>query len=1097
MAMGKALGLSEIRNPRQGRHRTKRAAMEYAACRASRHWRGIEALEHRILLSFTTGQVVEATTALNVRASPSTSASVLTTEATGAEGSVYAGPYTDSTYTWWGVIWNNGYMGWSVGTGLAAAPTISVTSPTANSTLQTGNSYTINWSVSGYTNNIYGYLVELSTNGGANYSTIGGTVGASSQSLPFTPTSGQVSSSAVIWIKAIDSGSNVIAGGFTNGTFKITIPPPAVATLAATSVTSSSAQLNASYDSQGLLGTIQFQYGTTSSYGSATLAGDIDNTTTATTYVDVSGLAASTTYHYRVVATTSAGTSYGNDMTFTTMAPANQAPNTPANSAPVNNATGVSLTPTLTASAFSDPNAGDTQAAAEWIVTRVSDGVEMFDTGTDTVDLTSWTIPAGPFANSTAYSWKVRYEDNHGAWSNYSTPTSFTTLTQPTHLVIIPTWDSSISGDSNEANIEAAINQVISQYESLFSNPITVNITFAETHKQGVVGETSFQPFAVPYAIFRAKLAGSATSTADEIALANLPDTQGNPVPGATDMILKPALIKALGITGIVLPPSDATISLNTGITDVGNPAGGTYSLLAAVQHEIDEALGLGSTLGLNLAAPLNGTETSPEDLYRYDSDGNRSFTTSGDDAFFSIDGKTDLVQFNQNQNGDYGDWWSLGGQTPRVQDAFADPLPDSPTLGIELTALDVIGYTLAASQSPPAILGEYLFYQNSPAFDGGDDGQALDDEQAIAGDKSPLLPGRPASFANYTSYSRGINGLMIDVAGPTSIFVASDFIFRAGNDNNPTGWSQAPSPSSISILPGAGLSGSTRVEITWPDNAIQNEWLQVTVLADSDTGLASPDIFYFGNAIGETGNDPTSARVDAIDEIATRADATSDGAITNPYDFNRDGVVDSQDEAIARNNQTNFANQLNLIQPPAVNEDLTPGLAIASAAQSMTPTATASGAVPISPVDNSTLDAPSLLNLLGSSRDRPQNRDATVRERFSLSPISEAAEILMLPGLTPTVALVPAAPLDPTEPILPSENPMPHLIGPVNDPIVSRVLDALPVRWESPIPQPVQPPRVIPNSLSDPNLDSTLAPVQAADVEELLAPRRLDHLII
>ena len=107
-------------------------------------------------------------------------------------------------------------------------------------------------------------------------------------------------------------------------------------------------------------------------------------------------------------------------------------------------------------------------------------------------------------------------------------------------------------------------------------------------------------------------------------------------------------------------------------------------------------------------------------DLFRYDHLGNRTHHTLGpDDAFFSLDGTTDLVQFNQSLNGgDYGDWWSgngLGngpcsnppGSTPaRVQDAFACPFttPDIATdAGTpELIALDAIGYNLAVVSTAP-----------------------------------------------------------------------------------------------------------------------------------------------------------------------------------------------------------------------------------------------------------------------------------------------------------------------------------------------------------------------------------------------------------
>jgi len=44
----------------------------------------------------------------------------------------------------------------------------------------------------------------------------------------------------------------------------------------------------------------------------------------------------------------------------------NAAPNTPTNSTPMDTATGVSRNPTLTASAFSDSDVGDTHAASQW-----------------------------------------------------------------------------------------------------------------------------------------------------------------------------------------------------------------------------------------------------------------------------------------------------------------------------------------------------------------------------------------------------------------------------------------------------------------------------------------------------------------------------------------------------------------------------------------------------------------------------------------------------------------------------------------------------------------------------------------------------------
>ena len=109
----------------------------------------------------------------------------------------------------------------------------------------------------------------------------------------------------------------------------------------------------------------------------------------------------------------------------------NYPPNAPTNISPLDGARGAPLSPMLQASAFSDPDSGDTQAASEWIVARNDDGSTVVDTGTDTSDFTTYTIPAANLAGNTQYIWRVRYEDNHGAWSSYSTPTSFTTANQP------------------------------------------------------------------------------------------------------------------------------------------------------------------------------------------------------------------------------------------------------------------------------------------------------------------------------------------------------------------------------------------------------------------------------------------------------------------------------------------------------------------------------------------------------------------------------------------------------------------------------------------------------------------------------------------
>ena len=94
---------------------------------------------------------------------------------------------------------------------------------------------------------------------------------------------------------------------------------PTVQTVAASSVTTTSAMLNSTVHPNGSSTTIYFQYGTTVSYGS----NKIPHQETLAQAPAISALQFqaypwNTTYHFRIVASNGTGTSDGNDLTFTT-----------------------------------------------------------------------------------------------------------------------------------------------------------------------------------------------------------------------------------------------------------------------------------------------------------------------------------------------------------------------------------------------------------------------------------------------------------------------------------------------------------------------------------------------------------------------------------------------------------------------------------------------------------------------------------------------------------------------------------------------------------------------------------------------------------
>ena len=216
-------------------------------------------------------------------------------------------------------------------------------------------------------------------------------------------------------------------------------------------------------------------------------------------------------------------------------------------------------------------------------------------------------------------------------------------------------------------------------------------------------------------------------------------------------------------------------------------------------------------------------------------------------------------------------------------------------------------------------VLGRHIFY-NQSAFDGNDSTANASDDLAIAVDKTALRPGETATFSNYTSYHRGINGIMVDIDGLPGTPQATDFGFKVSDNKTVPGWSAAPRPASVTTRADAGANGSSRVTLVWGNNVIEGQWLQVVVKSDPFvTGLTADDVFYFGNAIAEVGNTPLDAKVNATDEIFTRHNPRSNGMaeITFPYDFNRDTKVNATDQIIARHNQTSSVSALKLIAAP------------------------------------------------------------------------------------------------------------------------------------------------------------------------------------
>ena len=189
--------------------------------------------------------------------------------------------------------------------------------PTARpATFIASNGFTANWtSVTGAT----GYRLDVSTN--SSFTTyVPGYQNLNVGNVISRNVTGLNPSTAYHYrVRAYNGGGTSGNSNIVNVTTLTPTGPPVAITNPATLIANFSARLNGSVNPHGLATTLYFQYGTTTSYGLTTAIQNKTGNTYQTVGANISGLAANTTYHFRIVATNGAGTRYGVDRTFTTL----------------------------------------------------------------------------------------------------------------------------------------------------------------------------------------------------------------------------------------------------------------------------------------------------------------------------------------------------------------------------------------------------------------------------------------------------------------------------------------------------------------------------------------------------------------------------------------------------------------------------------------------------------------------------------------------------------------------------------------------------------------------------------------------------------
>jgi hypothetical protein len=316
----------------------------------------------------------------------------------------------------------------------------------------------------------------------------------------------------------------------------------------------------------------------------------------------------------------------------------------------------------------------------------------------------TWRVVTG-LSPGTTYYYRVTGLTEAGFATNSDVMTGQTAA--GSGFVISPTFDSSITNNPNAAAIEAMINGAVAIYESLFSDPITVSIFFRYSTKQpngmpfaspSRIAQSNYVVYSPSWNTYISALRADAKTADDAAANASLP-------PNALSANIIPSSANGRALGGDTPPamfadssvavggPYDGIVTLNSAAPYqfVRPSNGNNFDAQTAVEHEIDEILGLGSYLD------HSSTDLRPQDLFSWSSSGVRNINATGT-RYFSIDsGNTNIVNFSQVPNSDFGDWLSdpCPQANPYVQNAFGCPgqASDVTATSPEGINLDVIGY--------------------------------------------------------------------------------------------------------------------------------------------------------------------------------------------------------------------------------------------------------------------------------------------------------------------------------------------------------------------------------------------------------------------
>jgi len=204
---------------------------------------------------------------------------------------------------------------------------------------------------------------------------------------------------------------------------------------------------------------------------------------------------------------------------------------------------------------------------------------------------------------------------------------------------------------------------------------------------------------------------------------------------------------------------------------------------------------------------------------------------------------------------------------------------------------------------NPASVVGSSVVYSEWTGW-----GPGFADNKVMA--REAANP-QPLSYANLINSAAGITNInfFTDSLANVDAISLSDFEFQVSplgafdeSAHPPATWqSSAVLPS---VAAGRGFGTSSSINLSWPPQSVLNRWLRVTLKANQNTGLSSPEVFYIGHLLGEVTGETNGVYTVSFADIAEiRSRVGQDVGASSWHDIDKNALISFADISAMRGN--------------------------------------------------------------------------------------------------------------------------------------------------------------------------------------------------